>query len=74
MKCSEIVVDNNNTLVLIMKKIFDFIIDGHTHACKVLDFNNFDWECLFIEDLKRCNVTQLHKLNDECFYITRCSV
>ena len=33
------------------------------------DFDNYDWKCLFIEDLKSCNVTQVNKLWAELWVI-----
>ena len=38
---------------------------------KVSDFDNYDWKYPFIEDSKNCNVTQINRLSDGNFYITK---
>ena len=64
-------VNENDKLVLIAQRIVNCIFDSHSYAQKVSDFDNYDWKCVFFEDLKNCNVIQVNRLSEGYFYITK---
>ena len=65
------VVNENDKFVSIAQRILNYIFNSNSYAYKLSDFDNYDWKCLFIEDLKNYNVTQVNRLSDDYFYITK---
>ena len=66
--------NENDKLVLIALRLLNCIFDSHSYTYKVSDFDNYDWKCLFIEDLKNFNVTQVSGLTRKVTLLYRHSL